>query len=224
MKARRVVFWSLCVAGLYVLVGTFLHQVAFPVPAIAPSLLPRAGDSVYNHLSGERLVFRQTHTDTDGEYWEADFFLDPHGAAQGEHVHAEAEEYFRGVEGVLTLSLDGNARELLPGETVVVPPGTPHRPFNNSEQTVHVIAGGRPARHFDLCLIQTWGLFMKADQKEPGLIPLLPFLSTVDCDVFPAGIPVGVARTLRLLVAPAARVVGFSGFGPAYDARSGRHP
>ena len=220
MKVGRVVFWSGCGLVAYVVLGTVFHRVVFPVERIDPSLHPRAGDSVYNHLTGERFVFRKTHTETNGELWEVDAYIDPHGAVPAEHVHPGSEEYFNVVDGVLTLTVAGETRQLGPGESAVVPPGTPHQFFNHSEQTVHLIAGARPALHLDLCLLQIH-MFM-LDQKEISLLSILAFIATapVDCDSYPAGPPIVLLQAVRILIAPAARILGFRGFDPAYSERA----
>lgn len=134
MRLGRILLWIGFALGAYVSIGTLLHRIVFPASPIEPSLLPRAGDSVYNHLAGERFVFRRTGAETDGTSFEVDLYLDPHGAVPAEHVHAEVEEYFTVVEGVLTVRLAGVEKQVRPGETIVVPPGTPHQPLNQATQ------------------------------------------------------------------------------------------
>lgn len=224
MTLRRVLAWGGLAFTAYVSIGTLLHRVVFPVPPIESSLLPRAGDSVHNHLAGERFVFRTTGAETDGASFEVDLHLDPRGAVPAEHVHAEVEEYFTVVEGVLTVRVGGVERKIRPGETLVVPPGTPHQPFNQTDQVVHVIGGGKPAHKLDLCLVQTHMLLLETNQKQPSPITLLGVIATApeSCDIYPAGPPVALLRALRVVVAPAARLAGFRGFDPAYSARAKR--
>jgi mannose-6-phosphate isomerase-like protein (cupin superfamily) len=219
---RRVLAWGGLSLLAYVAIGTLLHRVAFPVPPIESSLLPRAGDSVYNHLAGERFVFRRTGADTDGASFEVDLYLDPRGAVPGEHVHAEVEEHFTVVEGVLTVRLAGVEKQVRPGETIVVPPGTPHQPLNQTDRVAHVIAGGRPARKLDLCLVQVHMLALDSNQKHPSPITMLGVVATAPegCDIYPAGPPVALLRALRVAVAPAARLFGFAGFVPEYSERA----
>jgi mannose-6-phosphate isomerase-like protein (cupin superfamily) len=222
LKVRRVLAWGGLVLLAYVSIGTLLHRIVFPVPPIEPSLLPRAGDSVYNHLAGERFVFRRTGAETDGASFEVDLYLDPRGAVPGAHVHAEVEEYFTVVEGVLTVRVAGVEKQFRPGETLVVPPGTPHQPYNQTEQVVHVVGGGKPARKLDLCLVQTHMLLLDKNQKQPSPITLVGVIATApeSCDIYPVGPPVALLRALRFVVAPGARLVGFKGFKPEYSERA----
>lgn len=222
MTLRRVLTWGGLALLAYVLIGTLLHRIVFPVSPIDPSLLPRVGDTVYNHLAGERFVFRRTGAETDGASFEVDLYLDPHGAVPAEHVHAAVEEYFTVVEGVLTVRLAGVEKQIRPGETIVVPPGTPHQPFNQTDQMVHVIGGGRPARKLDLCLVQLHMLVLDRNQKQPSPLTVLGLVATAPegCDIYPAGPPVALLRALRVVVAPAARLFGFNGFEPEYSERA----
>jgi mannose-6-phosphate isomerase-like protein (cupin superfamily) len=221
MTLRPVLLWGALALLAYVLIGTLLHRIVFPVSPIEPSLLPRAGDSVYNHLAGERFVFRRTGAETDGASFEVDLYLDPRGAVPVEHVHAEVEEYFTVVDGVLTVRLAGVEKQIRPGETIVVPPGTPHQPLNQTDQIVHVIGGGKPAHKLDLCLVQLHMLMLDGNQDQPSPVTVLGVVATAPegCDIYPAGPPVALLRALRIFVAPAARLFGFNGFEPEYSAR-----
>ena len=47
----------------------------------------RAGDSIVNPVTGERLVFELTSHDTDGELTRFETFVEPGGAVAAAHVH-----------------------------------------------------------------------------------------------------------------------------------------
>jgi quercetin dioxygenase-like cupin family protein len=55
-----------------------------------------------------------------------------------EHVHDDESETFAVVSGVLRIWLDGEARELQPGDSVTVAPGTRHRFLNPGDVPVVV--------------------------------------------------------------------------------------
>ena len=50
----------------------------------------RAGDSIHNPVTGERIVFRQTSADTGGEAVVIETFVEPHGFVAAAHVHPVA--------------------------------------------------------------------------------------------------------------------------------------
>ena len=59
----------------------------------------RAGDSIVNPVTGERLVFELTSHDTDGAYTLFDTFVEPGGAVASAHVHPYQTEIFTVIEG-----------------------------------------------------------------------------------------------------------------------------
>jgi mannose-6-phosphate isomerase-like protein (cupin superfamily) len=52
------------------------------------------------------------------------------------HTHDESDEFFLVIEGELTIRMDAGDVVLRPGECYVVPKGTPHQPYAESEVTM----------------------------------------------------------------------------------------
>ena len=98
-----------------------------------------AVDEVADPTSGQRWVFLQA----DGDELEADLFVSPGGFVR-EHAHPAQEETFTGVSGTFVLDVDGEARRIGPGDSVVVPAGTPHG-FRDAPEDAHVRVRVRPA-------------------------------------------------------------------------------
>ena len=89
--------------------------------------MARTGQTLENVASGERITFRRTAAETNGELVAVDLAL-PAGArvAGWRHFHPEQQERFEVVEGWMSFRL-GRKRMLAgPGTVVVVPPGMPH--------------------------------------------------------------------------------------------------
>jgi quercetin dioxygenase-like cupin family protein/uncharacterized protein YndB with AHSA1/START domain len=61
------------------------------------------------------------------------------------HVHTIQSEHFEVIEGSLRLVVDGREHLLGPGETMVVPAGTPHRQLAGDERSGRVRVQVRPA-------------------------------------------------------------------------------
>jgi mannose-6-phosphate isomerase-like protein (cupin superfamily) len=58
---------------------------------------------------------------------------------QGEfvrHTHEESDEFFMVIDGELTIRMDVGDVVLRPGEIYVVPRGTPHQPYAESETSI----------------------------------------------------------------------------------------
>lgn len=104
-----------------------------------------AGDTIEHPVTGERIVWLKTASDTDGELLQADFFMRPGGFVAAEHVHRHQEERFAVRAGTVRFLAAGREREVSAGETVVVPPGQPHVWWNPGEREARVLVEVRPA-------------------------------------------------------------------------------
>jgi quercetin dioxygenase-like cupin family protein len=92
-----------------------------------------AGQTIVNPVSGERITFRTTSADTDGEYLEIDVELTPDGAVPGMHVHPKQEERFEILSGNVRFRKGLKKIEAKAGDVVVVEPGKAHKFQNNGE-------------------------------------------------------------------------------------------
>lgn len=105
-----------------------------------------AGQTLENPASGERITFRETAADTDGELVAIDLEL-PAGCRVpgGLHVHPLQEERFEVVEGTMRFRLGGSRVTAGPGETVVVSAGVRHDFANAGDTDALVRVEVRPA-------------------------------------------------------------------------------
>jgi mannose-6-phosphate isomerase-like protein (cupin superfamily) len=72
----------------------------------------------------------------------------PAGAATERHYHRDSEEFYYLLEGHATMEIDGETRNVVPGDAILIPPGAWHQ--------IHTDAGVRflcccapPYRHED---------------------------------------------------------------------------
>ena len=75
----------------------------------------RAGDSIVNPVTGERLVWERTAQDTDGEYTLFETFVEPGGSVAAAHVHPYQTEIFTVIEGKLGVKRGRDKLELEAG-------------------------------------------------------------------------------------------------------------
>ncbi len=101
-----------------------------------------------NPSSGESYRFLQTGRETNGELLQVEWTVQPGGTAP-EHVHPKQEETFRIEEGEIHFLVEGTDQIVRAGETVVVPPGTPHMYRNESDAEVRGVFELRPALEMD---------------------------------------------------------------------------
>jgi len=107
--------------------------------------MARAGDTIENPVTGERVVFRRTASETDGQALEYELLFRPQGFVVQEHLHPSQDERHEVVAGRLGLRLPTGERVLEPGDAVVVPATTPHRLFAVGDEPVQAVFELRPA-------------------------------------------------------------------------------
>lgn len=95
--------------------------------------MARSGQIIENPVSGERIEFRRTAADTDGELLEFELELSADGRVPGAHVHPEQEERFHVLEGTMRFRLGLRIIVAEAGDTVVVPVGRMHRFANGGD-------------------------------------------------------------------------------------------
>jgi quercetin dioxygenase-like cupin family protein len=94
-----------------------------------------------NHATGERVTIVSETPDL----LVMDVVWPRPGHRAAEHVHPEMEERYEVVAGRAAFRIGGEEREARPGETVVVPPGTPHLAWNPTDGEVRLRIELRPA-------------------------------------------------------------------------------
>jgi mannose-6-phosphate isomerase-like protein (cupin superfamily) len=114
----------------------------------------RAGDSIVNPVTGERLVFELTSRETGGEYTRFDTYVEPGGFVASAHVHPYQMETFTVLEGRLGMKRGREKLELGPGDVALVDPGVRHKFWNAGSQTVRFRCEVRPSLEFE-SLIET---------------------------------------------------------------------
>jgi quercetin dioxygenase-like cupin family protein len=109
--------------------------------------LADAPREIEDPTTGQRWVFLRTGADTGGQLLEAELHVRPGGYVPS-HLHPTQEETFTGVAGEFVVEIDGEQRTIRPGDTVVIPPRTPHG-FAPAREASQVLVAVRPALHLD---------------------------------------------------------------------------
>jgi quercetin dioxygenase-like cupin family protein len=100
-------------------------------------------DEVDDPRSGQRVVFRRTSADV----LELDLFVS-RGAFVREHIHPSQEETLTGVAGTFVQVVNGKTHTIGPGDSVVIPPRTPHH-FDAAPGDAQLLVTVRPALELD---------------------------------------------------------------------------
>lgn len=129
----------------------------------------RAGDVLWNPLTGEKAIIVESAEETGGTRIVVDFAVEAGGFVPGgEHVHDHLAEHVELRAGRITFVLDGAERTLAAGEQITVAPGTWHRWWNAGEGEVQARVRIEPAMRFEEAILVLWGLCADGHTNAEG--------------------------------------------------------
>ena len=129
----------------------------------------RAGDAIENPVTGERIVFRKTSRETNGEAVVIEAYVRPSGFVAATHVHPHQEERFQVLRGNVGFRVGKTKSVAGPGERLTVPAGTPHAFWNAGDDEAHFVCEVRPALQFEALLETMFALANDGKTNKKGL-------------------------------------------------------
>jgi mannose-6-phosphate isomerase-like protein (cupin superfamily) len=127
------------------------------------------GDTIENPVTGERIVFRKTSADTNGEAVVIECFVQPNGFVAAAHVHPAQDERFEILAGSVAFKLDGKELTAGPGDRVLVPAGSTHQFWNEGEEEAHFVCEIRPALKFEQLVETMFALAADGKTNRKGM-------------------------------------------------------
>jgi mannose-6-phosphate isomerase-like protein (cupin superfamily) len=170
-----------------------------------------AGKVLENPVSGERITFRKTASDTDGQLLEFDLELTPEGHVPGKHVHPSQEERFEVLSGTMKFKMGRKTVIADAGEVVTVPAGVAHKFANGGDETAHVRVQVRPALEMERLFETAVALAEEGRTTSKGMpkpLDLALFVSEFSDEVQGAFPPVWIQRATMAPLAWIARKRG----------------
>jgi quercetin dioxygenase-like cupin family protein len=167
-----------------------------------------SGQVLDNPISGERITFRRTAADTDGELLAVDLELSPDGHVPGAHVHPLQEERFEVVQGTMRFRRGLKTITAGAGDFVVVPPGTVHRFENAGREPAHVRVEVRPALRMEELFEAAVALAREGRTTATGMphpLDLTLFMREFDAEVKAPYVPAALVRAVTAPLAWLAR-------------------
>jgi quercetin dioxygenase-like cupin family protein len=131
--------------------------------------MAHTGQIISNPVSGERITFRRTAADTDGELLEFDLELAADGRVPGAHVHPEQEERFHVLEGTMKFRLGMRTIVAHAGDSVVVPAGRVHKFSNGGDGPARARVQVVPALDMEELLCTTTQLAHEGKVMRSGM-------------------------------------------------------
>jgi quercetin dioxygenase-like cupin family protein len=214
---KKLLLGILGFLAAYVLIGALVDRVIFPEAEPAAEYYPPEGYVFVSKSEGFRQKILKRE---NGLFW-LELVLEPHAAGPPEHIHTTFPENFIVAEGTLSLIVNGEKKRLRAGESFLVPPDTPHKPFNETDSPV-VVKGpltpeyGIPER-FSIFLTQAYGFFDEAESNNrppKALLQMSRFSPKYDSWL--AGPPVFLQKALFFVIGPTARLLGYRTYYEKY--------
>ncbi len=135
--------------------------------------------------------------------------IKPFAEGPPEHVHTNFDEEFNVTTGALTLLVNRKKKVLNPGETFIVPRGTYHKWFNETDKEV-VGAGDVPVG-FAFTLNQLYAVSKENPEifKSPKLLLQLAAWGSDFDSYLKDGPPPVVVKIIKFLLLPIAKISGY---------------
>lgn len=128
--------------------------------------MARAGDTIENPLTGERVTFLRTTAETRGELLVLELGWPRVGRRTPPHVHPGMEERWTVLEGEAAFLVgDAPERRARPGETVSASPDTEHVAWNSGPGPARVRAEFRPALGWEAFVERLFALAAREDAE-----------------------------------------------------------
>ena len=201
----------------YILIGALLDKVIFPEAEPGAEYYPREGYVFVSKSEG----FRQTVLKRENGLVWGELVLEPYAAGPPEHIHTTFPEKFIVAEGTLSLLVGGEKKILRPGESLLIAPGTAHKPFNETDSPVIVKGPFTPEygipEQFTVFLTQAYGFFDESEsnnQLPKALLQMSRFSPKYDSWL--ASPPVFLQKAVFFAIGPTARLVGYRTYYEKY--------
>jgi|FLYL01.1.fsa_nt_gi quercetin dioxygenase-like cupin family protein len=173
--------------------------------------MAKAGDRL-ERPNGERLTFRKTAADTNGELLEVEVVYAPESRLPPPHYHPYQEERFQVLSGEIRAIVGKEERTYRAGEGFTVPRGLAHRMHNVSDEEARVIWQVCPALRTEDFFEAMWTL----PEEKRNLFSLAAIIRTFSNEFRLNRPPYLVQRLLFGLLAP----LGSRQIGEVNDDRS----
>ena len=183
--------------------------------------MAKSGQMIENPIIGDRVLFRKTAQETDGELLELEIFAQPAAAGPPVHIHPNSGETFTVLKGHLDAEVDGRTMQFGEGATFRVAPGVAHTWWNSGDVEAHVLVKFSPASRMETFLETMYGLAKDGRTNEEG-VPGFLQLAVIAPHYFDvnhlADPPLPVQKALFGVLRPIGRLLGYQADYPyPYD-------
>ncbi len=178
--------------------------------------MAKAGDTIENPLSGERITFLEVPSETNGDLLRFDWRIPP-GFSIPEHIHIRQEERHEILSGTLRGRVAGREQDYGQDHRVTGPPGVPHAWRNPSDdEELRIVSELHPALGFEALLETSFAIArdLKTDRlgTPKHLLRIFILLDEAGGEFYPTGVPASARSAFLMLIAALARVGKLLGY------------
>jgi quercetin dioxygenase-like cupin family protein len=170
--------------------------------------MAKQGQHIENPRTGQRMTFVEL---TD-ELLRIDTVNPPTRRHEPLHVHPKQESGTEVLSGSLVFEIGGERRRIAAGESVSIPPNTPHRFYNDGDTDAHHIQFFRPALDIASLFETAFALEQQGKVGADGMpapLQLAVMVPEFGDELRPVRPPWPVLRALSAVLAPIARRRGY---------------
>jgi mannose-6-phosphate isomerase-like protein (cupin superfamily) len=216
---KKMFFYIALFIASYLAIGYFLHLVVFPEnkPEITNYFKP--GDVFFSKTEN----IKQTVVKQEGGIVYCSAEIGPFAAGPPKHIHESFDEYFEVANGELSVWVDGKVVKVKPGQKLHIPKGTPHKPFNETSDTIHMNELAAFPEKFAFGLSQIYSVMDNDPSfgKSPKTILQMAMLSSNGFDsLLVEGPPIFIQKITNFMVVPLARLLCHKSYYSEYDVKS----
>jgi mannose-6-phosphate isomerase-like protein (cupin superfamily) len=175
-----------------------------------------AGDILINAASGETIEFIETAADTNGEYVLIEVAVAPGGGVPMTHVHPNQSETFEVVAGALSMKAGRDKLVAEAGDVIAVPPGEPHKFWNDTDEVVRFRCTVAPALGFEQFIETMFSLSADGKLSKRGLPNPVRLATIAHAHFDDSRAPYIPAWMQKLGLAAGAAVGRMLGYQPVY--------
>jgi mannose-6-phosphate isomerase-like protein (cupin superfamily) len=213
--AKKTSIYFLIGISAYLAIGYLFHLVIFPEhkPEVANYFKP--GQVFYSKAEG----FRQTVVRQENGLVFCSLQVDPFAPGPPRHIHSDFDEFCEIHNGELSLWINGEVKKVLPGERILIPRGTPHKPFNETADTIRLKGEVAFPERFAFNLVQVYGFMDHTDfEKSAKTMWQMVMFGRAGFDSYQGeGPPVIVQKVVGFVLTPLARLFGYKSYYKEYD-------
>jgi mannose-6-phosphate isomerase-like protein (cupin superfamily) len=217
-KLKKMATYFLALIGGYLVIGYLLHLVVFPEKKPDVKTYFKPGYLFSAKMEGAH----QTVVKQENGHVYCNSELEPFADGPPCHIHTGFDETFEVTKGELSVLVNGKVVKLTPGKKLFVPRGTPHKPFNETAESVIMKGAVAFPEKFAFNLQQVYGLMdnMPGFGKSPSTLFQMSLLASEGFDSYLAdGPPVFLQKALGFLIVPISRLMGLKSYYKEYDIR-----